>query len=444
MDIAIKLSAAVVLVLLNALFVAAEFAFVRVRETSLEILAQKGSARARMALFGQKHLEDYLSVCQLGITLSSLGLGWLGEPAVASLLRPAFEWFGLANPALVHSLSIMVGFGLITFIHVTFGELAPKNVSIRAAEKTSLLLAFPMRFFHVAFKPFVSVLNFSAQLTLNILGASRWVETPAHSTEELKLLIAESRGEGELDAVEERLLNNIFNMDKRFARDIMVHRTRVKMIGANATPEEAIQVALRHGHTRLPVYDGDKDNIVGFIHAKDLLRIKGQPVMTIRPLIRPALYVYENTPADEILESIRVKKTKLGLVWDEFGTMLGLITMEDVLEAIVGDIRDEFDAEELSIESLPDGDFLADTTVSLDELSQHVSLDLLPGDEEQYRTLASLLEGKFGDGPKAGDTWLGYGASFTVVDATGTAIDKVRVKSLPSAKKEGEGEEEVG
>ncbi|MDR2459912.1 MAG: hemolysin family protein [Deltaproteobacteria bacterium] len=429
MHIALTLLAAVALVLLNAMFVAAEFAFVRVRETKLELLAQKGSARARWALFGQKHLEDYLSVCQLGITLSSLGLGWLGEPAVASLLRPLFNTLGITNPAFIHSLSVIVGFVIITFVHVTFGELAPKNISIRAAEATALNLAIPMRIAHILFRPFVRVLNFSAQIVMYLLRADRWNSQEAHSTEELKLLIAESRDEGQLDAEEERLLTNIFNMDLRTARDIMVHRIKVVSISVDSTPDEAAQVALNCGYTRLPVYEGDKDNIIGFFHAKDLLR--HEALDNIRPLVRPALYIYERMPTDRILELMRSKNTRLGLVWDEYGSFLGLITMEDVLEAIVGEILDEFDSEEPPIVPEQGGYFKVITTVSLDELARTISLQISPGDEEQYRTLAALLAGKFSENPRPGETWEGFGAEFTVLSTAGHTVQVVRVKSLP-------------
>ncbi|MDR1039044.1 MAG: hemolysin family protein [Deltaproteobacteria bacterium] len=430
MDIAIKLLLAAFLVLLNAMFVAAEFAFVRVRKTRLELLAQRGSARARLAIFGQAHLEDYLSVCQLGITLASLGLGWLGEPAVASLIRPAMERLGLAGDALMGSLAFMIGFGLITFVHVTFGELAPKNLSIRAAERTVLLLAYPMRAAHVLFRPFVTVLNASAQLVLTVIGAGRWASSPAYSTEELKLMIAESRDGGQLDEVEERLLNNIFNMDRRTARDIMVHRTKVVSVSADAPPSQALELSAAAGHTRLPVYDGDRDNMTGFVHSRDLTRRPGLPA--IRSLVRPALYIYESLAADDVLELMRGKRSKLGLVWDEYGSYLGLITMEDVLEAIVGEIQDEFDLTEgETIEDLQDGWTLCQTTVSLDELGRHTPLWLAADTEESYRTLAALLAGRFSETPRAGDSWTGYGAEFVVVSADGPAVSKVRVRSLP-------------
>jgi CBS domain containing-hemolysin-like protein len=428
--------AAVALVLLNAMFVAAEFAFVRVRGTRLKLLAQSGSSRAKAALFGQRHLEDYLSVCQLGITLASLGLGWLGEPAVARLLRPLLAWMGVDNPTLVHSLSVLTGFVLITFLHVTFGELAPKNISIRAAEPTALFLAWPMLVAHHAFRPFVRLLNLSAQAVLSLMGASDWGRSPAYSTEELKLLIAESKDDGQLDEVEERLLNNVMNMDRRLARDVMVHRTKVVALPVGSSQEAAVETVLAHGHTRLPVFDGDRDNVIGFIHAKDLLHHGGG---NLRPLVRQATYIYESMPADAILELMLKKNTKLGLVWDEYGAWQGLLTMEDILESIVGEIRDEFDREEPPVMKSQDGWVLAQATVSLDELGAYVPLRLSADGEEKYRTLAALLAGKFSEAPAPGDTWEGYGGRFTVVAMDGPAVSRVRVEPLPGEPEEGGG-----
>ncbi|MDR2444198.1 MAG: hemolysin family protein [Deltaproteobacteria bacterium] len=428
MNTVLMLLAAMALVLLNALFVAAEFAFVRVRATRLELLAQSGKSGAKVAMFGLTNLEDYLSVCQLGITLASLGLGWLGEPAVAALLRPTLAFFGLTNPTLVHSLSIVCGFVFITFIHVTFGELAPKNLSIRGAETTVLFLAYPMRLFHLMFLPAVKVLNFAARIILYCLGASKLNESAAHSTQELKLLIAESKTDGQLDENEERLINNIFNLDRRTARDIMVHRTKVVAISATATPKEAIKLIRDHGFTRLPVYRDSKDNPEGFIHAKDLLL--STQTHDFQSLIRPALYIYDHMLTDDILEMMRQKRTRLGLVWDEYGSWQGLLTMEDILEAIVGEIQDEFDHEEPPVINQPDGSVIAQTTVSLEELSRSLPLELGPDSEVHYRTLAAILADKFGELPKAGDSWEGYGAKFTVAALDGPVVSKVVVSSL--------------
>ena len=432
MNTAIMLGAAILLVLLNGLFVAAEFAFVKIRLTRLEVLAREGGARPRAALFGRKNLDAYLSVCQLGITLSSLGLGWLGEPAVASLLRPLFEALGVTSAAMMHTLSFVAGFSIITFAHVVFGELAPKTISIRAAETTVLLLALPMRFFYILFLPGVKILNAAANLTIRLVGAANLHSSEAHSTDELKMLIAESKAGGQLDEDEERFVNNIFNLDRRMARDIMVHRTRVISLSTDNTVSEAIARVKESGHTRFPLYDnGNKDNIIGFVHAKDLL---SEPLdKTLGHFVRPALYIYDHLPTDEVLEHMRSDNQQFGLVWDEYGSWQGLITMEDIFESIVGDIQDEFDHEEPEICLQANGTLIVDSTVSPDELRNHISLDMGPDAEEHYRTLAALLADKFGEVPTEGDTTELYGADFTILTIDGHAITKILVVP-PTAK----------
>jgi CBS domain containing-hemolysin-like protein len=426
METALMLLAVTALVLLNAMFVAAEFSFVRIRATRLELLAQTGRAKAKAAVFGLQNLEDYLSVCQLGITLASLGLGWLGEPFVATLLGPLMPYFGLKNPTLIHTISFFVGFGFITFIHVTFGELAPKNISIRSTEATVLFLAIPMRIFHILFLPFVKVLNAMAQAILVIVRASNISQSEAHSTEEIKLIIADSRDDGQLDAAEERLINNIFNLDRRTARDIMIHRTKVVSLSVDDSPHVAIRLIIDRGFTRIPIFEEHKDNIIGFIHAKDLLEVGN--ISTLKTLVRPTLYIYDHQPIDDILEMMKKKRTRLGLVWDEYGSWQGLLTMEDVLESIVGPIQDEFDHEEPLIAPQKDGSVLVQTTVSLEQLTPHLTLELEADSEDKYRPLAVLLADKFGETPCPGDFWRGYGAKFTVVSCHGPAVTCVRVQ----------------
>ena len=428
MNTAIMLAAALLLVLTNGLFVAAEFAFVKIRTTRLEVLAREGNKVAQAALFGRENLDAYLSVCQLGITLSSLGLGWLGEPAVASLLRPLFETLGLNHPTLMQTLSVVIGFSLITFAHVVFGELAPKTISIRAAEKTVLLLAYPMRFFYFLFLPGVKILNSAANLTIRLVGAANLYSSEAHSTDELKILIAESKAGGQLDEDEERFLNNIFNLDRRYARDIMVHRTRVNSLATSDTVSQAVDLVRENGHTRFPLYENDKDNIVGFLHAKDLL--SQPPDKILAEFARPALNIYDHLPIDDVLERMRHENQQFGLVWDEYGSWQGLITMEDVIEAIVGSLQDEFDHEDPKITLESDGSFTVDSTVSPDELKSHLSLDLGPDAEEHYRTLAALLVEKFGELPHEGDSRELYGAMFTIIQVDGHTISKISVKPL--------------
>lgn len=419
------LGAAILLVLLNGLFVAAEFAFVKIRSTRLEVLVREGNKNAQSALFGRENLDAYLSVCQLGITLSSLGLGWLGEPAVASLLRPLFEMLGLGT-TLMHTLSVVIGFGIITFAHVVFGELAPKTISIRAAEKTVLLLARPMRFFYFLFLPGVKILNSAANLTIRLVGAADLHSSEAHSTDELKMLIAESKAGGQLDEDEERFVNNIFNMDRRYARDIMVHRTRVDSLSTSDTVSQAIELVRENGHTRFPLYENDKDNIIGFLHAKDLLA--EPPAKTLAGFARPALTIYDHLPIDDVLERMRRENQQFGLVWDEYGSWQGLLTMEDVIEAIVGSLQDEFDQEDPKIVLEADGSYTVDSTVSPDQLKVHLALNLGPDAEEHYRTLAALLVEKFGELPREGDSLELYGALFTIIKVDGHTISKISVK----------------
>lgn len=425
MDNWLMLALAALLVALNAMFVAAEFAFVKVRATRLEVLDKGGDRRARSALFGLANLDAYLSVCQLGITLASLGLGWLGEPAVAALLNPLFQRLGLDNPALLRTLSLVLGFTLITFAHVVFGELAPKTISIRSAEAAVLALARPMRLFYGLFLPGVKLLNGAAGLAVRLLGA---VCRPApgeaaHSTDELKLLIAEAKAGGQIDADEERLVNNVFNLDRRSARDLMVHRTKVVSLEAAETVATAINTMRDKGFTRLPVYRGDKDNVVGFVHAKDLL---GEPLD--RPLenfVRPALSVFDQTAVDDVLARMRREGRQFGLVWDEYGSWQGLLTMEDLMEAIVGEIRDEFDREAPRVTPRGDGSFLVDPAVPLSELSAHLPLNLGPDAAERYHTLAAVLAAHCGDVLAEGGGLCLYGADFRVLKTEGQAITAI-------------------
>ena len=423
----LTLALAVLLIALNAMFVAAEFSFVKARTTRLEILAREGDKRARAALFGRANLDAYLSVCQLGITLASLGLGWLGEPAAAALLRSLLSSLGLANPELIKSLAFVFGFSLITFAHVVFGELAPKTVSIRAAESIALVLAWPMRVIYFLFLPAVKVLNGAAELTIRLMGgASLGHGEAAHSTDELKILVAEARAEGQMDDDEARLVDNIFNLDRRKARDLMVHRTRVVALEVSETVEAAVRTIGEKGFTRLPVYEGDRDNLAGFVQAKDLL---GQPLKRpLRAFVRPALAVFDHSPADDVLARMKREGRTFGLVWDEYGSWQGLIPLKDLLNTIVGEIKDEFDNAPPRISPGRDGAFLVEPGVSPNELAEHLPLDLGPDAPEHYHTLAALLAGRFGEVPAEGEVVSFYGADFIVFKSEGSAVKWLLVR----------------
>lgn len=425
----LMLFVALLLVILNGLFVAAEFSFVKVRKTRIELLAVEGSRRARMALYGVLNLDAYLSVCQLGITLSSLGLGWLGEPAVAALLRPVLEFAGIANPALISSLSVAVGFTLITFLHVVFGELVPKSISIQKAESTALLLALPMRVFHMLCLPLVAVMNGISNFFLHLAGLSSASEADhTHSPEELRMLIMDSSRGGQIEESEGRMLGNIFSFYKKMAKDVMVHRTDVSALGISEGVAGAKELARESGHTRFPLYEESRDNIVGFIHAKDLLHLK--PGADLRDIMREPLYAYETVHLDRLLELMQSKRQQFCVVVDEYGLWQGVITMEDIMEAIVGDIQDEFDNEEPDFTPQPDGSYLVNADLSLEELGGYLDVACLDREINQYKILAAHVIDTLGRIPVIGDSITLCGMRISVAAMDRNRIRKVRIERV--------------
>jgi CBS domain containing-hemolysin-like protein len=414
---------AFLLVLLNAMFVAAEFGFVKARRTRMELLAARGDKRARSALFGLAHLDTYLSVSQLGITLASLGLGWIGEPAVALLLRPLLALCGLTGPALVTSLSVALGFTLITLIHVIFGELVPKSISLQRAEATVLLLARPMRLCYLLCFPLVLLMNALSGLLLRLLGVPQASETEqSHSPEELRMLIVDSRKGGQLNAAEGRMLDNIFSFYQKTAKDIMLHRVDALTLDVAAPQEEVVELIRRSGHTRFPVYEGSRDNVIGFIHARDVPR--RERWAGLRGILRSPMYAQETMRLDALLRLMQAKRQQLCLVIDEYGAWQGILTMEDMVEAIVGDIQDEFDNEEPDIIVQPDGSLLVSGDLSLDDLAEDLPLSC-PPEADMYKILAAHFMEALERIPREGDSISLCGNRFTV-----TRMDRHRIRRV--------------
>ena len=423
---------ALLFVVLNGLFVAAEFAFVKVRRTRLELLADEGNRRAKQALFGVVNLDAYLSVCQLGITLSSLGLGWIGEPAVSELLRPVLLLVGLGSPALITSLSIALGFACITFLHVVFGELVPKSISIQKAEETALILALPLRCFYVLWFPIISVMNAISNVFLRLGGLHSAAETEQpHSPEELQLLILDSRKEGQLDEGEGRMLSNIFTFYKKMAKDIMIHRMDTEALNIAIGEDAARSLASKSRHSRFPVYEGNYDNIIGFLHAKDLLQQK--PEGGLRSLLREPLYAYETAHLDRLLEMMQSKRQQFCVVVDEYGAWQGIITMEDIVEAIVGDIQDEFDNEAPEYVPQPDGSTVISGDLSLDDLARHMDFVCPDKDINPYKIIAAHIIDTLGRIPAEGDSITLCGKRFSVALMDKNRIRRVRVTDEPEA-----------
>ena len=420
---------ALFLVFLNAMFVAAEFGFVKARKTRMEILAARGDKRAQSALFGMAHLDAYLSVCQLGITLASLGLGWIGEPAVARLLRPLLELLSITNQAVITSLSMAIGFTIITLMHVVLGELAPKSISIQKAEKTVLFLALPMRFIYLIWYPIVVVMNGISNALLRLAGIRPASEAEqSHSPEELRMLIMDSSKGGHIDPSGGRMLDNIFSFYHKTAKDIMTHRMDTILLHVSDALPQVVKVLEESGHTRFPVYDDSKDSIVGFIHAKDLLSL--QKGASLRDLLRDPAYVQETVRLDKLLQDMQAKRRQFCVVVDEYGDWQGVLTMEDIVEAIVGEIQDEFDNEEPDVIAETDGSYLVSGDLSLDDLEEHLPLTC-GVDTDMYKKLAAHFMDSLGEIPKPGDAIELCGKRFTVMDMDRYRVRRVRVEDLP-------------
>ncbi|WP_134755262.1 hemolysin family protein [Paenibacillus athensensis] len=340
-----NLLAVLALVVLNGLFVAAEFALVKVRATRLQQLVNEGSGKAKFALAVTQKLDTYLSATQLGITLASLGLGWVGEPAVSKLIiEPLMHAMHLEYSVLTHTLSFIVSFAVITFLHIVLGELAPKSLAIQKAEATSLWLSAPLLYFYKLFRPLIWVLNGAANKFLRWVGVEPASEhEAAHTEEEIRILMDESVKSGHIDQDEMVLFDNIFEFSDRIAREVMLPRMDMDCLFLDLGFAENLQFVHESKHTRYPVAQGDKDQIVGFVHIVDLLTADPDEEQELQTFIRPILNVPESMEISRVLRLMQKKHSQLAIVVDEYGGTAGLLTLEDIMEEIVGELHDEFD-----------------------------------------------------------------------------------------------------
>jgi len=353
------------LVLLNGFFVAAEFAIVKVRTTQIEPLAKTGSKRAGLAQHVITHLDTYLSATQLGITFATLGLGWFGEPLISDLLGQLFEATGVDVPVWVKTVAYIAGFGLITWLLIVFGELGPRWLAIQRADTTTLSVAQPLHLFYSVFRPFIWVLNSSASILLRVFGITPVRESEvAHSEEELRLLLSRGRA---LSATGKNISLRAIELRNRTVREVMVPRTSVVYLSTDKPLEQNIGTALENQFTRYPLCERDLDNILGMIHLKDLFKLKGEAGSGLRLLEikREMLFVPETMPLEQILSTFLTKRVLMAIAVDEYGGTAGLVTLENVLEELVGEIRDEFDVEALPVQKVSDTEYLVDGSMSL-------------------------------------------------------------------------------
>ncbi|WP_249021547.1 hemolysin family protein [Conexibacter sp. S30A1] len=418
---------AVLLVLVNAFFVVAEYALVRSRRGRLEELAEGGSRGARLALGQLDQIGDYISACQVGITMASIGIGALGEPALARALRSAVGAGAGNELALV--LSVLVAYLLITFFQSTVGEIVPKLYTIQHAEGLARRIAPPMQTFMVAFRPFISALNASSEWLLRLLGVDPDAE-PAHGTpEELKRLIAESQTGGQLDVGEAEMLTGVFHLHEQEARQVMTPIPAVVTVDISETVGAALRRAVATGHSRLVVTEeDDQDQVRGIVHVNQLVRrlMDGGEEADFRSFVREAPIFPETKPLDDLLADLQRERTELGIVVDEYGRTAGIVTIEDIIEEVVGEIADENDPAGGAVRRLAGGDWFVRGHVAVTDLEDY-GLEL-PVDTDAYNSVGGFVFTELGRLPKRGDTIEANGYSIRVESVRQNRVEAVRIR----------------
>lgn len=416
----------VFLVFMNGFFVAAEFACVKIRSSRLETLIQEGSKRAAYAKRLTDHLDASLSVTQLGITLASLGLGWVGEPAVATLILPVTGWLGI-DEGIGHTISLILAFSIITAAHIIMGELTPKTMAIQNVEKIMLAVALPMLIFHKVMYPFVWILNHVANWVARRMGFQAASEGEnAHTEEEIRLLMEESHRQGLIDDTEADFVDNVFDFTELNVREIMTPRTDMVVLYLEDSFEDNMEIILTEQLTRYPVCREDKDHIVGFLHVKDLMRamVEGRRP-NLRKLARKALVVPESMDVNVLLKTMQCSHSQLAIVVDEFGGTAGMVTIEDIVEEIVGDIQDEFDEERPTAESRGGMVYSVDAKMLLEELEDVLEI---PIEDEDVDSVGGWLYDQLGVEPRIGQMAAADGSLFFVEEVDGARITRVLIR----------------
>jgi CBS domain containing-hemolysin-like protein len=426
-QIVVNLLLVLALVLLNGLFVAAEFALVRVRQSRLQQLAEEGNARAKYALSVTRRLDAYLSATQLGITFASLALGWVGESTVAELIvMPALAAFHLENAFFAHTLSFVLSFASITFLHIVLGELAPKSLAIHKPDAASLWLAMPLLVFYKVFRPFIWVLNRAANGLLRIVGVEPASEgQEAHTEEEIRILMDQSARSGHIDKDEMALFDNIFEFSDRLAREVMVPRIDMDCLYLTQSFEENMKLVYATKHTRYPVAQEDKDQIVGFVHITDLLTADPDEEQSLQKFIRPILNVPESMEVSRVLKLMQKRHSQLAIVVDEYGGTAGLLTTEDILEEIVGELLDEFDENERPEMEVKGDVTYVDGRMLIEDLNGALHLDIEDDEVDSIGGwLFKHLEGAVAEGKK-----IVYGRyEYEIVEAERLRVVRVGIR----------------
>jgi CBS domain containing-hemolysin-like protein len=418
--IMVMVTAVLILVFLNGFFVAAEFAMVKVRSSRIDTLVLEGNKRAKFAADILNNLNAYLSACQLGITLASLALGWIGEPAVARLLEPILS--GFLPDFAIHTISFIIAFSIITAFHITLGEQVPKTYAIRNSETITLWAAIPMVVFYKIMFPFIWFLNGTSNWMLRRAGIEPDAEHESvHTEEEILILMQESHKGGYIDKSEMAMLDNIFDFSETHAREIMIPRTEMLCLYANVSFEENKRIAIEEMHTRYPVCSPDKDNIIGFVHIKDILK-RWDGLDNLTEIIRPITTVPESMSINSLLKLMQKRRTEMALLIDEYGGTSGLVTMEDIVEEIVGEIHDEFDEAAPSIEQRDENTHSVNGLLLIEEFNDYFGTEIQTDD---FDTIGGWVYSQVEMPPRKQQT-----VSFNEMDFIIEEVDHMRISRL--------------
>lgn len=418
------------LVFMNGFFVAAEFAIVKVRHSQIDLKAGQGHNLAKLSQHIVKNLDGYLSACQLGITLASLALGWIGEPVVGEILKRIFNSLDYQiSPNNLEHLSLILAFSLITILHIVLGEQVPKTAAIRNPLSATLLISGPLRVIYIIFIPFVWTLNGLSNLTLRIFRLHSPRHNEIHSEEELRMILTESEEGGAIKSSEHELIQNVFEFDDRVVRQIYVPRTKVVAINIDDPYEKIIDKVFEEGYSRQPVYKDNIDNIIGILHSKDLIiPLRNNKPVSIETLLRPAYYVPINKQINELLRELQRQHIQMAIVTNEFGGTEGIVTMEDIIEELVGEIQDEYDDEKPLVEKKSESEFIANATASISDIN-----DLLPiaiEESPDYETLSGLVNKIFGGIPAVNEKKEFGGYEITILKRFKHSVELIRLKVI--------------
>jgi CBS domain containing-hemolysin-like protein len=422
--------ATIFLVLLNGFFVAAEFAMVRVRGSQIELRAKTGSAVAKVARGILHNLDGYLAATQLGITIASLGLGVVGEGVVTNMVVRAFLAAGIElSPAYITA-SHIISFAVITVLHIVFGELAPKSLAIQKSVPTTLAVSVPLRFFFIVFKPLIWTLNGFANFILGLFGIKTLEGGEAHhSSEELQYLLEQGKETGALDSNEHELIQNVFDFNERVVKNIMVPRTKISGIEVDTPREVLLEILITEGYSRMPVFDDVIDKIVGIVHAKDILPLlaRGEEIV-LKDIIRKPYFIPETKKINDLMAELQQKRIQIAIVSDEFGGTAGMVTLEDIVEELVGEIQDEYDEEKPIVEIINEREFIVNALAPIYDVNSHLPHDL-PEDGD-FDTVSGWLGHIFGKIPDVGEQKEANGYNITVLKKSDQNIESVKLELL--------------